>query len=284
MSTRHLGAVVTKMHRQEHPTPPGALVARLPFAQGDVTACAHISVAVTSILLRNPTTALIPPLVVDQAAIKRGTTRGLNFYLMMLAERRRATPDDKSAYFSPGDAVYDYKKRLAAQSKVPWFEDRHESGYIALRARVPNEHDTATNASQGCMPRLVDELARAHHRATVDRKAQGIIMTCGAYTRSLIFREDGQWVYDSHGLACSALYYFSTLDAMATYLLRACGVLDDAQIAENLDQMHQPELRVPDCDFDATVRAGVEFEIVVIECCDTDDNATTATAAMEADQ
>ena len=334
------------MLAQEHPTPPGALVSRLPFPQGSVTACAHISVAVTSVILRNADTALIAPLVVDQAAIKRGTARGITYHGVMLAARRRNTPNDKSTYFSPGAAVDDYKKRLLAENKTPWFEDRHESGYVTKRAIndddalhqrlvdervraavasmrgdtgpdalaaavamvVADEHvkmdsalaaamdahhsaeealraaanDVDRTRTRGKMsPRLVDELDRAYRRATVDHRPQGMVLTSGAYTRSVIFREDGLWLYDSHGIACSGLYYFCSLDALATFLLRSCGVTDDTQIAENLSQMNDPSLRKPDCEFDATVCAGAEFEIVVLECCDHRQDKTPAAAAMD---
>lgn len=318
---RYRFVLATHPTMQEHPTPEGALVARLPFAQGGVTACAHISVAISAIILRNLDRVLVPPLVVHQEAFRRGTERGMRYYKAKLEERRRAKPPDMSSYFTADNAVSDCRSS-------GWFNDRTVRGYVTQRAMndddvlhqqlvdariqqaldtmhtdlattvaivVDDEADklesalaaaTAVVAAGGgteaalraaaaevdrtrekgeVHPRLVDELARAYQRAQDDGVPQAMVLTCSNYTRSIIFRQDGLWLYDSHGQRYSGLYYFTTLDALAAFVLRLCGVTDGATIVDNIQQMNDPSLRAVDCTFDPTRTDLTAYEVVVIE-------------------
>lgn len=229
----------------------------LPCPQGEKNACAHIAVSVCSVILRNGRDVLCGGLVVNEDYIKRATERGVAFYDSKLASRRRETPEDKSVWFSPGVAVSEYAKRF----ERPWFTHWSVSGCVTHRMAVYG----STDGIPGVMPRLVDELWRGNVRALREHVDQALILTCRDYSRSIIMRDDGLWLYDSHGLTHSTLYYYDTLNALATHVLRLCGVTSEAEIAENLNQMNHPERRPIDCEFDATRADLTQFEIVVIE-------------------
>lgn len=244
-----------------------ARVVELPYPQGPITACAHIALAATCRILRNPQTSLLTPPTHYQESIFGTATRcGLLFHEISV-KKRRETQSDPSTYFTAGLTVSACRADLRQSGTTPWFKDRHQSGFIALRARVSNDADPS--GEQGCMPRLVDELDAVYRRMRTSGIDQGIVLTAYAYTRCIVMRlDEGLFMYDSHGQEHSKLFiYGHNLPALATHLLQTLGVTDPRELQENLRQMADPLLRTVDCEFDATQSANWgEFEMVVLEC------------------
>ena len=115
------------------------------------------------------------------------------------------------------------------------------------------------------MPRLVDEISLCWDNA----RDQAMLLNRGAYVWLIIFRPGEAWFYDSHGYEYSSLRYFSVAEALLRFVLQMCGVSDENLLQENIAQLHNPSLRHPDGDFDATVARPDAFELVVLERLDT---------------
>lgn len=232
--------------------PPGAQMVQLPCAQGTINACAHIATTVGACFLVNGRDGLTPPLMVREDLITRATERAIVFYKGKLIERKHLSPEDKSVWFNPVKMITEWQTD-GAPFAFGW---RTSGGFVTHRAHTFGD---------GVMPRLVDELATADERARRDNVAQAVILTCLDYTRCILLRKDGRWLYDSHGLSSSTLYFYESLNALASHVLALCGVSTPSVVAENLEQMRRPDLRRTDGEFDALCGHQTEYEILVLE-------------------
>ena len=237
------------------------LVRNLPFCQGEISACAHISVSVASVLLHGGTMVLSAPLEANQKLMKAAMQRGIEYYIWALKKRRRDSPNDCSALFSAGKVVRESDLHAIENNTIPWFASSESSGWVILRASVT---DPKYPTIGGFTPRLLDEVDRIYQKAK-NGVPQAMLLTSCAETRIILMRTDGLWAYDSHGTTNSTLYYFKTISALLVYLLRRCRIFDENELERNVQQLENPDLRTIDCEFDNTRKDVVEFELVVLE-------------------
>lgn len=232
----------------------------LPFCQGDISACAHISLSIAMFLLNGGTDALSAPFCINQPLMKRALDRGIMYYIEALKKRATNSPSDASKLFTSGVVVRESVMYFNQLGVLPWFESNVSSGFVILRTHVPT-----SGPIQGHTPRLLDEVERIYTRAQTGID-QAMILTSCKETRAVLMRRDGLWAYDSHGSTHSTLYYFPTVIKLLHYLIRCCRIYDDAAVLENVRQFENPQLRTIDCDFStACNRLSEEFELVVLE-------------------
>jgi len=222
----------------------------LPFAQGRNHACAPLCIAVGAMLLVNE--AALHGCFVDEALMRRAFDRGMTWWRFMIERRRHEHPEDTSNEFSVDATISDIVKKRPTE-----FAIRATGGFLVTRARVDG------NSERGCLPRFLDELDAVHRSMQTTRVPHSLILTCDGYTRLIHLRMSGVWLYDSHGIENSSLYVCDSVEEVLVLVLQLYG-MDDACIAENVAQLHEPARRVPDVEYDVTAPPARAYELSIM--------------------